>query len=361
MVMIAATAASVLFDLQGKGVSVLGKVPAGLPTFSVPVLSWSTWLALIPSAIALTAVAVAEGLLVSRQYGEKNNYSTDPNRDLLALGAANIASGFSSSFTLGSSTSRTAAMDVAGSRTQLPSLVLAVGTLLLLLFGTDLLADIPSPAIGAIVAVAVFKLIGFLDFRELWTQSRIECAIGAACFVGVLVVGPIGGITLAFVLSLVNLARRASNPAVDILAGSDDPTVSLLDEVDDVRETAPGVIIMRFAAPIFFANGSVLADRARNAVESAPHPVTTFVLDLEAVTDIDVTGAGAGAGALIALREWLHSRSVTLGFSRVRPPLQERFTRFGLLESARLYRTNRDVVSAFRMEFTTPDADVPER
>lgn len=357
MVMIAATAASVLFDLQGKGVSVLGKVPAGLPTFSVPVLSWSTWLALIPSAIALTAVAVAEGLLVSRQYGEKNNYSTDPNRDLLAFGAANIASGFSSSFTLGSSTSRTAAMDVAGSRTQLPSLVLAVGTLLLLLFGTDLLADIPSPAIGAIVAVAVFKLIGFLDFRELWTQSRAECAIGAACFVGVLVVGPIGGITLAFVLSLVNLARRASNPAVDILAGSDDPTVSLLDEGDDVRETAPGVIIMRFAAPIFFANGSVLADRARNAVESAPHPVTTFVLDLEAVTDIDVTGAGA----LIALREWLHSRSVTLGFSRVRPPLQERFTRFGLLESARLYRTNRDVVSAFRMEFTTPDADVPER
>jgi MFS superfamily sulfate permease-like transporter len=156
---------------------------------------------------------------------------------------------------------------------------------------------------------------------------------------------------------LVNLARRASNPAVDILAGSDDPTVSLLDEVDDVRETAPGVIIMRFAAPIFFANGSVLADRARNAVESAPHPVTTFVLDLEAVTDIDVTGAGA----LIALREWLRSRSVTLGFSRVRPPQQERFTRFGLLESARLYRTNRDVVSAFRMEFTTPDADVPER
>ena len=353
VVMAGATMLSIVLDLEGKGVSVLGSVPAGLPTFAVPTLSIATWLSLVPSAIALTAVALAEGLLVSRQYGEKNNYSTDPDRDLTAFGAANIASGLFSSFTIGSSTSRTAAMDTAGSRTQFPSIILAAGTLLLLLFGTEMLADIPSPAIGAIVAVAVFKLIGLVDFGELWEQSKAEFAIGALCFGGVLLIGPIGGIVLAFVLSLINLARRAANPAVDILAGSDDPTVSLLDGADDVEETSPGLIVMRFAAPIFFANSTVLAERVRTAVESAPHPVTEFVLDLEAVTDIDVTGADT----LTGLKDWLHGRSIELGYSRVRPYLRERLARFGLLESARIYPTNRDAAGAFHADSADMKAD----
>ncbi|TPX01023.1 SulP family inorganic anion transporter, partial [Schumannella luteola] len=111
-------------------------VPAGPPVLTWPMLDAGAWLALIPSALALTMVTIAEGLLVSRSYGEKRHYPTRPNRDLLAFGLGNIAAGASGSFAMGSSTSRTAAMDQAGSRTQLPSLVLAVGTLLLLLFGT---------------------------------------------------------------------------------------------------------------------------------------------------------------------------------------------------------------------------------
>lgn len=156
IVLVAATVTVMVTPAVEAGVAVLGEVPAGPPTLTWPTtLSLAQWLALVPSAMALTLVTTAEGLLVARSYAEKRRYPDDANRDLLAFGVGNVAAGMSGSFSVGSSTSRTAAMDQAGSRTQLPSLVLAVGSLLLLLFGTALLADIPSPAIGAIVGVAV--------------------------------------------------------------------------------------------------------------------------------------------------------------------------------------------------------------
>ena len=120
IVLILATILVVTADLDSAGVDVLGKVEAGPPTLTWPIIDWTTWLLLVPSAIALTMVTTAEGLLVSRAYGEQHRYPTRPNRDLLAFGLGNIASGATGGFAIGSSTSRTAAMDQLGSRTQLP-------------------------------------------------------------------------------------------------------------------------------------------------------------------------------------------------------------------------------------------------
>lgn len=223
VVLVVATAVVALTHAGDAGVAVLGAVPSGPPVLTWPVLDWHQWIALVPSALALTAVATTEGLLVSRSYGERHRHPTRPNRDLLAFGVANIAAGASGSFSVGASTSRTAAMDQAGSRTQLPSLVLAAGTVLLLLFGTALLAEIPSPAIGAIVGVAVVPLLGVSEFRGLWRLSRFEFWIAAVCLLVTVLVGAIAGIVVAFVLALVNLVRRAANPAIDVLAENDDP------------------------------------------------------------------------------------------------------------------------------------------
>jgi len=344
VVLIAATIVVMLTPAVEAGVDVLGEVPAGPPTLTWPVLDWATWLALIPSAIALTMVTVAEGLLVSRSYGEKRHYSTSPNRDLLAFGLGNIAAGASGSFAMGSSTSRTAAMDQAGSRTQLPSLVLAVGTLLLLLFGTALLADIPSPAIGAIVGVAVLPLLGVKEFAGLWRLDRFEFWIGVACFVVTLFIGAIPGIVVAFVLALINLARRAANPAIDVLATDDVPADSLLDEAPTGSVTAPGVIVVRMAAPLFFANGDVFGQAVKTAITSAGEPdaVQHLVIDMEAVNDVDVTGAEAFDG----LRDWLDDRGITLAFSRVRTRSRARLERFGILRDDAVYGTNRAAVAA---------------
>jgi len=200
VVLVVGTLTVVLAGLEDRGVKVLGPVDAGAPQLVWPALSWGEWAALVPSAAALTLVAMAEGLLVSRKYGQKRGYSTNPDRDLFGFGIANLASGITGGFTVGSSTSRTAATDQLGSRTQVPTLVAAVGTLLLLVFGTGLLEHIPSPAIGAIVAVAVLPLLGFVELAELWRLRRFEFGVGAVCFLGTLLLGPIVGIVLAFVL-----------------------------------------------------------------------------------------------------------------------------------------------------------------
>lgn len=342
VVLILSTLLVVLTGLDTQGVDVLGEVPAGPPTLTWPVIDWQMWGALIPSAIALTLVTTAEGLLVSRSYGEKHGYPFRANRDLLAFGLGNIAAGAQGSFSMGSSTSRTAAMEQAGSRTQLPSLVLAVGTLLLLLFGTALLADIPSPAIGAVVGVAILPLLGIREFRQLWRQDRFEFAIGAVCFLVTLFIGAIPGILVAFVLALINLAKRAANPSIDVLAADDDAKQSLLEDAAAGATTAPGVVVVRMAAPLFFANGAVFSAAVKRAVTGADEPVKHVVIDMEAVTDIDVTGAEAFA----SLEEWLDQQGVSLGFSRVRTSTRARLEELGLLSGQTFFATNREAVAA---------------
>lgn len=351
VVLVVATVAVVATRADEAGVDVLGPVPAGPPAVTWPVLSISDWLALVPSAIALTMVTTAEGLLVARSYAERRRYATSANRDLFAFGLANVAAGASASFAVGSSTSRTAAMDQAGSRTQLPSLVLAAGTLLLLLFGTALLEDIPSPAIGAIVAVAILPLLGLREFVHLWRLDRFEFWIGVVCFAVTLFVGSIAGIVVAFVLALVNLAKRASHPAIDVLARNGDPSASLLDAAPPGAVTAPGVVVVRMAAPLFFANGTVFVEAAKRAVTAARDPrVRHLVVDMEAVTDVDVTAAEAFEG----LRYWLSEQDVRLSFSRVRASARPRLERFSLLGDAKVFATNREAIAAL-----TESADDP--
>ncbi|MFV0432587.1 MAG: SulP family inorganic anion transporter [Leucobacter sp.] len=359
IVLVLATVAVLLFGLDDRGVSVLGEVPAGPPALTWPTLSLMEWLALVPSAIALTMVTVAEGLLVARSYAEKRHYTTEPDRDLFAFGLANVAAGAQGGFAVGSSTSRTAAMDQAGSRTQLPSLVLAVGTLLLLMFGTALLADIPNPAIGAIVGVAVIPLLGVREFRELWRLDRFEFAVGAACFLVTLFVGAIPGILVAFVLALINIAKRAANPAIDVLEAGDSPADSLLEDASEGRITAPGIVVVRMAAPLFFANGDVFSQAVRRAVTGPGEGVVHHVvLDMEAVTDADVTAAESFDG----LREWLDTRGVTLSFSRMRTRTRDRLARLGVLGDETVYATNREAVEALGLRSArSPPRPAPPR
>jgi len=348
IVLLGSTVLVATTDLQSAGVSVLGGVDAGPPKLGWPMLDWRTWLMLVPSALALTMVAMAEGLLVVRRYAEKNGYRTDPNRDLLALGLANIFSGATGGFAIGSSTSRTAAVDQTGSRTQLPSIVAAVCTLLLVVFGTSLLAHIPSAAIGAIVAVAVVPLLGLADFRSLWRLQKFEFAVAAVCFLGAILIGPIAGIGLAFVLALINLARRAAAPAIDVLGAEEAPSHSLLPAEPVIVMTAPGVIVFRFAAPLFFANAPVFTETIRKAVRAASVPAgehLSLVIDLEAVTDVDVTGAEAFAAIIV----WLTQRNVTVSFSRLRSDLRLVLDHYGLLEHVTVFESNRAAVAALRL------------
>lgn len=343
VVLVLTTVVLVVFRLDDAGVAVLGEVPAGPPTFTWPQISWHQWVQLIPSAVALTLVAMAEGLLVARRYAERNGYADRANRDLFAFAAANVGSGLTGGFTVGSSASRTAAMDQAGSRTQLPTLVAAVLTFLVVCFGTALLQDIPSPAIGAIVAVAVVPLLGIRDFARLWRLRRFEFAVAVVCFLGVLLLGPIIGVLIAFVLSLVNVIRSAANPPVDVLAPSGEPVEVFRAARDGRVTTAPGVVVLRFAGPLFFANAQLFATAVRSAVGAAlPDGLRVLVIDCEAITGIDTTAADVVGESL----EWARAQQVDVGFSRARAEVRAELEHFDLVGPSRFSDSNRSAVEA---------------
>ena len=330
-------------DLDDAGVAVLGAVPAGPPTLTWPVIEWTTWLALIPSAIALTLVTTAEGLLVSRSYGEKRGYPTRPNRDLFAFGLGNIAAGASGGFAIGSSTSRTAAMDQAGSRTQLPSLVLAAGTLLLLLFGTALLADIPSPAIGAIVAMAILPLLGIREFRAVAARP--------------LRVPHRGGLLPRHALRRLDPRhprRLRARPDQPRQAGREPgdrrarherlprPTRSSATPPSDRRRrpaSSSSAWPRRCSSPTAMSSAHAVKRAVRDGARCSVHDL---VVDMEAVTDVDVTAAESFAACkrMAAPRRASRCRSAACGRRA------ERLTTFGILQSETVFATNRAAIDA---------------
>lgn len=339
VVLVVTTVVLVLTGLASDGVDVLGKVQAGPPSLTWPQISFSKWVELIPSAFALVLVTMAEGLLVARRYAEKHGYEVNADRDLLAFGAANVASGVTGGFTIGSSASRTAAIDATGSRTQLPAIVAGVLTLLLVIFGTGLLTDIPSPAIGAIVAVAVAPLLGIRDFIRLWRLRRFEFAVGAVCFLGAVLLGPIIGIIIAFFLSLINLAARAAHPPVDILGLNGAPAESARARHIESVMTAPGVIVLRFAAPVFFANAVVFTESVHRVVKAGlDEGLAHLVIDCEVVSDIDVTAAKV----IGETADWVRAKEVTFDYSRVRRELRGVLEEFELIGPARIFESNRE-------------------
>ncbi|WGM20439.1 SulP family inorganic anion transporter [Paenarthrobacter sp. OM7] len=333
VVLVLASAVVAVFGLQRAGISVLGPIAAGLPVPNLPLLSWSEWMGLFPSAAALTIVGMAEALLLARRYADRYGYTTNPNQDLFALGAANMASGTTGGFTIGSSASRSAAMEQGGSRTQYPAIIAAVLTILLMIFGTGLLEHIPSPAVGAIVAVAVIRLVGFADFRMLWHRHRYDFTVGIVCFVGVLLIGPIRGILLALFLALLGLARNAAATPVEILntsTGSWDP------QPDNLAQTSPvppsqgrSAVVGRVIGPLFFANAARFTDSVKRLTES-PDPdgeTSSFLFDCSTLTDIDTTGLEA----LAAARDRLEEHGASLRLEGVRPNLQEMLTNEGFV------------------------------
>lgn len=356
LALVMATLVTGVAGLDDKGVSVLGHVPVGLPGLSLPSLEVQTWVAIIPSAAALSLITMAEGLLIGRSYAVKNRYQVSPNRDLVAFGAANVAAGFSSSFTMGSSTSRTAAMQEAGSRSQLPSIVVVAGAAMLMLFGTELIASIPGPAIGAIVTVAIVNLLGFRELLEIRAIRRSEFLIAVTCFAGVLLAGPLKGLILAFVLSIMNLIRRAARPTLDVLPGDSFDhgwdTTRFAGESPDESLGRDEVVVVRMAAPLFFANALALTDAVRHAVDEGR--ARGVILDLEAVSDIDVTGGEA----LSEVLAWLTRRGVAVTYSRVRPDLISTLENAALVQSIPLHPTNREAVAALRLSLRSgTDAD----
>ncbi len=294
-----------LFDLDDRGVAIVGPIEPGLPALGLPAgLGLDDYLALAGPAVGVLLVGFAEGLGAAKTYAARAGYDIDANRELLGLGAANIGAGLSSGMVVNGSLSKTAVNGSAGARSQLSGLTVAVLTVVTLLFLTGLFEQLPEAVLAAVVIVAVVELVDVAALRELygvWTRrlgsiygpaARADFAAAVATLLGVLVFDTLPGLFIGIAVSLVLLLYRTSRPYVAVLARTPSaPGPGMW--VDVARSPhgtpTPGVLVARVESGLFFANADHVRERLRAL--AAEHEARAVVLDAETVPFVDVTAA----------------------------------------------------------------------
>jgi sulfate permease, SulP family len=299
-----------VFDLEAAGVHVAGEIPAGLPSLVFPSVDWSAVGALIPGAIGVAIVVYGESMALAKSFGSKHGERVDANQELIALGAANASGGLFGAFVTDGSSSRTAAADSAGQKSQVSSLIVVVLLVVTLLFLTSLFSDLPEAALGAIVIHAVIGLIRFGPMRVLRDRNRVDFLAAVTTLFGVLVFDVLAGLMIGVLVSLAGLMSRAVRPRIVWLA-PDPNSDSFVDRDRANAETVEGISIVRFEAELFFANVGSLRDAVLAEVEErAP---TAVIIDAEAISDVDTTASDE----LLKLVAELDRRGVQLVIARL--------------------------------------------
>jgi SulP family sulfate permease len=291
--MLGATAVVWFFDLQDQGVAVVGDISSGLPVPGLPDVAASDLTALIGPAIGVAFVAYTDNILEGRAFAARKGQTVDAQRELLALGGANLGAGLVGGIPVSSSGSRTAIGDAVGQRTQLGGLVTVACTVLAVLTLGPVLAAFPVAGLAAVVVYAATRLV---DVRELIRFGRFrtsELVLALATTVAVLVFGVLLGVVAAIALSVLDLLRRVARPHDAVLGIV--PGMAGMHDVDDYpsARVVPGLMIYRYDSPLFFANAEDFRLRALASVDEAETPVRWFVLNAEAVSEVDITAADA--------------------------------------------------------------------
>jgi high affinity sulfate transporter 1 len=342
-----ATSAVYLFDLNERGIAVIGEIPAGLPSLKVPRgFSSQQFVYLLSSAIGIALVGYSDNVLTARAFGAKNNYRIDGNQELLALGAVNIGNGIMQGFPVSSSGSRTAIGDSLGSRSQLFSLVAFLIVILVLLFLRPLLSLFPKAALGAIVIYAALRLIEISEFNRLRCFKTSEFRLALVTMFGVLATDILVGVGVAVGLSVVDLFARLMRPHDAVLG--EVPNLAGLHDIEDWQgaTTIPGLVLYRYDAPLCFANAENFRKRAIAAIEAEKVPVEWFVLNAEAILDIDITAVDM----LKELHRELIGRGITFAMARVKQDLYQQLKKGDLSErisTERIYPTLEEAIEAF--------------
>lgn len=350
LAVVAATIVVGILNLDATaGVKVLGPLPQGLPSFALPRISFAQLSEVIIGGCAVAMVAFADTSVLSRTYAAKTRTAVDPNQEMIGLGAANLAAGFFQGFPISSSSSRTPVAETAGAKTQLAGVVGAIAVALLLMFAPNLLKDLPSSALAAVVIAAAIGLFEFADLRRIFRIQQWEFWLSIVCFVGVAVFGVIPGIGIAIVIAV-----------IEFLWDGWRPHFAVLGRVDGVRgyhdiarypaaRRIPGLVLFRWDAPLFFANAELFHQRVLDAIAESPSPVRRIIITAEPVTSIDVTSADM----LAELEHTLTESGIELRFAEMKDPVKDKLKRFELFDrfgAADFYPTIGSAVDAYLEE-----------
>jgi SulP family sulfate permease len=345
--MLGATAVVYFFDLRDRGVAVVGDIPAGLPVPGLPDVAADDLVALIGPAVGIAFVAYTDNILTGRAFASRHGQTVDAQRELLALSGANLGAGLVGGIPVSSSGSRTAIGDAVGQRTQLGGLVTVACTVLALLTLRPVLAAFPVAGLAAVVVYAATRLV---DVRELVRFGRFrtsELVLALATTVSVLVLDVLLGIVAAIALSVLDLLRRVARPHDAVLGIV--PGLAGMHDIEDYpsAQVVPGLLIYRYDSPLFFANAEDFRLRALASVDEAGTQVRWFVLNAEAISEVDITATDA----LEQLRAELERRRIVVGIARMKEELREDLARTAFLRQIpddRIFATLPTTVEAYQ-------------
>jgi SulP family sulfate permease len=324
---VASIAASRAYDFAGHGIAVLGPVAGGLPTLQWPLVNWHESLDLLPVSASCFAMIVAQSAAASRAFAQRYREPVDTDADILGLAAANAAAAVTGTFVVNGSPTQTAMAERAGARSQFTQLVFAAVVIVVLLFLSSQLQYLPHCVLGGIVFTIAVGLIDVKNLRAIRRESPGEFALALFAAVSVVVIGVEQGILLALALSLLRHVRHSYRPHTLMLESGAEPSV-LWQSAPAVpgKQTAPGLIVYRFGADLFYANDHFFVEEIQALIERAPHPVHWFVVDASAITDLDYSAART----VSSLCETLSQRGVQIVFARVSPYLHADMVRHGI-------------------------------
>lgn len=344
---IASSAVVVVFGLERSGVALVGPVPSGLLSVSVPALGLADVTPLLGSAAAVAFVAYSEVALTGRAFAARTGEEIDPNREFLALGVANLAAGLTGGFALSASGSRSAILDAMRARTQLAGLVAAASVVAVVLVAPGLVALIPKAALAGIVVFAGMHLVRVGELRRLARFRSTELGLAAAALVGVLLFDVLAGILIAVGLSVADLFARVARPPASVLGRV--PGLAGLHNIEDYPDAqqVPGLLVFRYDAPLCFANATDFRSRALQAIDTEPIKVEWFLLNAEAIVELDTTAVEV----LAQFARDLEARHVVFAMARVKQDLRAQLIRGELLDvidEERFYPTLPVAVEAFQ-------------
>ena len=331
VVLFGSIAMSMALGLEANyGVEVVGELPQGLPTLSLPQVPLAAYFSMILPAIGVFLVAFSEGLGVAHEFAEKHGYEVDADQELNANAFANLGSALFGGMIAGGSMSASAVKEGSGARSQVANLVTWAATILTLLFLTPLFAPLPEAVLGALIIHAVWHIIISRKLYKLRQASRVEFWFGVLAFLGVIFIDVFEGMIIGLVASLLFVLYKTSRPHIASLGRVPDARGAYTD-INRHPENipVPGVLIMRFDSQIYYANALTVRDTVKAMVEEMDPPPQIVIMDAEAQEEIDVTSTDVING----LVKELHGKGIDIYMADVHAPVLEYGRQTGLVDA----------------------------
>ncbi|TJV66943.1 MAG: SulP family inorganic anion transporter, partial [Mesorhizobium sp.] len=328
LVVVLSVVLSAVFDFEGRGIAVVGDIPTGLPSLSLPAIADLPIQTLALGAAAIFLVSYGAGIITARSFGAIGGYPVDPNRELIGFGAANIGAGLFGAFPVTASDSRTAVNLTVGGRSQVTSIVAAATLIATLLFLGPTLRIIPIPALGAILAATAISLIDLAALRQIWRISRMEFVFAVIAMWGPIGLGVLNGVVIAIGATLVYVLRKLMFPRDAMLGrvpGHDG--FYKLHRTPEARQV-PGLAVCLIQGSLLFFNTDYVASRLRSIAEELPADTRWLLIDASAISQID----SSAAAMLEELCDELRNRGIRLGVAELHAEARDILVRAGVIE-----------------------------